>query len=96
MNVIPFQSGKKVVKISNLMQSKKLLYEQLLQKEKMIESLETKIARKEKWIHSGLLMNHRELQQRFMEELDQLRKERVVVEKERKEIMIEMMKTEKK
>ena len=96
MNVIPFQPGKKATKINDVMQSKELLYEQLLRIEETIEGFKTKIARKEKWIHSGLLMNHRELQQRFIEELDQLRKERGIAEKDRKDVIMELMKIEGK
>lgn len=96
MNVIPFQLGKKVTKTNDVMQLRELLYEQLLRIEETIEGLETKIARKEKWIYSGLLMYHRELQQRFMEELDQLRKERVIAEKDRKGVIMKLMKLEEK
>ena len=39
-----------------------LLREKLLFLEETIEVLEIKIARKAKWIHSGLLMEHKNLE----------------------------------
>jgi len=94
MNVIPFQPKKKVAETKDVVQSKNLLYEQLLHIEETIEGLETKIARKEKWIHSGLLRNHRELQERFLQELYQLEKERGIAEKDRKDVIMKLMKTD--
>ena len=55
-----------------------LLREKLLLLEETIEVLEIKIARKEKWIRSGLLMKHKDLEQRFAAEAEQLKKERII------------------
>ena len=72
------------------------LREKLLFLEETIEALEIKIARKEKWIHSGLLMEHKDLEQRFAAEAEQLKKEQVIAEKERKDVIMKMKKHDEK
>lgn len=73
-----------------------LLREKLLFLEETIEVLEIKIARKEKWIRSGLLMKHKDLEQRFAAEAEQLKKERIIAERERKDVIMKMKKYDEK
>ena len=90
-NVIPFQPRNKTGKAESGTKNGDD-YAQLLEIEETIEQLEIKIARKEKWIKSGLLKQKRELLDRYMMELDELKKERVLAEKNRKNVIMKLMK----
>lgn len=90
MNVIQFPSRKS----QQTMYAD--LYEQLLEAEEIIEELETKIARKEKWLYSGLLKSQKELYERYQIELEDLQKERVKAEIRKKDVIMKLMEKEKK
>ena len=90
MNVIQFPSRKS----KQTMHAD--LYEQLLEAEEIIEELETKIARKEKWLYSGLLKSQKELYERYQRELEDLQKERVKAEIRKKDVIMKLMEKEKK
>ena len=87
MNVIPFKLKKEECKL----QLTEILYDQLQEIERTIEELEIKIARKEKWIYSGILRNHNELYQRYQRELEQLQKDRANAEVMKKECYNKMI-----